>query len=220
MNPTTSSDERPSNADAAGSAARPVAMPVRGLLALSTGLLQLERLLIMGFMYLLCGLILLNVVTRYSGMPIYWVDESAVYSVVWLTFIGASAMTRLRLDFAVTLLTERLPQGLANICKVISSLGIVVFGGLLLWMCWLWLDPVGFAQAGFDAKAFAGKTFNFIYTERTQTLNWPTWVLYLIMPIFAVSMMVHGLANVVEDLGLAPRAQLRGFPFGEASGIN
>lgn len=223
MNPTTASPNTPGSSDAAAPAdgsSRPVAAPVRGILALSWGLLRLERLLIMGFMFLLCALILLNVVTRYSGMPIYWVDESAVYSVVWLTFIGASAMTRLRLDFAVTLLTERLSPRAAAVCKVLSSLGVVTFGGLLLWMCWLWLDPVGFAQAGFDAKAFAGKTFNFIYTERTQTLNWPTWVLYLIMPVFAVSMMLHGLAIVVEDLGLAPRARLPGFPFGEASGIN
>jgi TRAP-type C4-dicarboxylate transport system permease small subunit len=215
MDPTS-----PSSVHAPKEAGRAVALPLRGLLAVSWGLLRVERLLIMGFMYLLCALILLNVVTRYSGMPIYWVDESAVYSVVWLTFIGASAMTRLRLDFAVTLLTERLPERVAHVCKVASSLGVVAFGALLLWMCWLWLDPLGFAQAGFDAKAFAGKTFNFIYTERTQTLNWPTWVLYLIMPIFAVSMMVHGLANVVEDLGWAPRARLPGFPIGEASGIN
>lgn len=220
MDPITASHNAPSSPDAAAAPGRPVALPVRGVLALSWGLLRLERLLIMGFMYLLCALILLNVVTRYSGMPIYWVDESAVYSVVWLTFIGASAMTRLRLDFAVTLLTERLPPRAAAMCKVLSSVGVVVFGALLLWMCWLWLDPMGIAQAGFDAKKFAGQTFNFIYTERTQTLNWPTWVLYLIMPIFAVSMMLHGLANVLEDMGLAPRARLPGFPFGEASGIN
>ena len=29
------------------------------------------------------------------------------------------------------------------------------------------------ARAGFDATELAAKTFNFIYTERTQTLNWP-----------------------------------------------
>jgi TRAP-type C4-dicarboxylate transport system permease small subunit len=50
-------------------------------------------------------MILLNVATRYSGVPIYW-DEAAVYLVVWLCFVGASTMTRLRLDFAVTLLTD------------------------------------------------------------------------------------------------------------------
>lgn len=200
-------------------AARPV-FPVRLLMALSLGLLRLERVAIMGFMFLLAALILLNVVTRYSGMPIYWVDESAVYSVVWLTFIGASAMTRMRLDFAVTILTERLPPAGVAAARAISSAGIIAFGLLLAWMSWLWLDPVGIAQAGFDAKAFAGKTFNFIYTERTQTLNWPTWVLYLIMPVFAVSMTIHGLAVLAEDLGFAPRAVLPGFASGEAAGIN
>jgi TRAP-type C4-dicarboxylate transport system permease small subunit len=196
------------------------AFPVRAVIALSAGLLRVERLGIMGFMMLLTALILLNVVTRYSGMPIYWVDESAVYSVVWLTFIGASAMTRLRLDFAVTLLTERLsPRGTA-IAKVIASAGVVIFGLLLAWMCWLWLDPVGIAEAGFDPKVFAGRSFNFIYTERTQTLNWPTWIFYLIVPVFAVSITVHGVANLMEDFGLSPRVGFRGFDFNQADGIN
>ncbi len=71
-------------------------------------------------------------------------------------------------------------------------------------MCWLWMDRSASPRAGFDAREFAGQTFNFLYTERTQTLNWPTWVLYLILPLFAVTMTVHGLANLVEDMGLAP----------------
>ena len=83
----------------------------------STLLLAFERIALMGFMFLLTGLILLNVVTRY-GVPLYWVDESAVYSVVFLTFIGASAMTRLRLDFAVTMLTERFSPRGVRIAKV------------------------------------------------------------------------------------------------------
>ena len=190
---------------------RPRAVAAAAIQALSAGLLAVERLAIMGLMFLLSGLILLNVVTRYSGMPIYWIDESAVYSVVWLTFIGASAMTRLRLDFAVTMLTERLPEGQQRIAKIIATGLVVVFGVALGVMCWLWMDPVGLARAGFDAREFAGQTFNFLYTERTQTLNWPTWVLYLILPLFAVTMTVHGLANLVEDMGLAPRAPLRGF---------
>ena len=66
----------------------------------------------MSFMYPDGLLILVNVVTRYAHLPIYWIDKSAVYATVWLTFIGASAMTRLRLDFAVTMLTEWLsPRG-------------------------------------------------------------------------------------------------------------
>lgn len=194
--------------------------PAQVLQSLSAGLLAVERLAIMGFMFLLAGLILLNVVTRYSGIPIYWVDESAVYSVVWLTFVGASAMTRLRLDFAVSMLTERLSERGRKTAKVIATGMVVTFGLSLAAMCWLWMDPVGIARAGFDARAFAGETFNFLYTERTQTLNWPTWMLYLILPIFAVSMTIHGLANLVEDLGLVPPAAIRGFVLSDVDGVN
>lgn len=192
----------------------------RTIVRMSSALLALERLALMGLMYLLTGLILVNVVTRYSHFPIYWIDESAVYCVVWLTFVGASAMTRLRLDFAVTMLTERLSPRHQKIAKVISTGLVVVFGVALIVTCVLWMDPVGLARAGFDGRKLAAETFNFLYTERTQTLNWPTWVMYLTLPIFAVSMTIHGLANLLEDLGLVPRTKLSGFQLSELDGVN
>ena len=82
----------------------------RRVLDASDVVLAFERRLLSGLMGLLIVLVLLNVVTRYGGFPLYWVDEASVYCVVWLTFIGASAMTRLRLDFAVTLLTDKLGE--------------------------------------------------------------------------------------------------------------
>jgi TRAP-type C4-dicarboxylate transport system permease small subunit len=189
-------------------------------IGLSGALLALERRLIAGLMALLAALVLLNVVTRYAGRSIYWVDESAVYSVVWLTFIGASAMTRLRLDFAVQMLTEKLsPQGQRR-ARVAATAIVLMFGLALGWMCWLWLDPVGIARAGFDAREFAAQSFNFIYTERTQTLNWPTWALYMIMPIFAASITIHSLANLMEELDLAPRTTQPGFATAQADGVN
>src|SRR5437868_11159259 len=130
----------------------------------------------MGLMYLLTALILVNVVTRYSHFPIYWIDESAVYCVVWLTFIGASAMTRLRLDFAVTMLTERLSRRHQKIAKVISTGLVVVFGIALIVTCVLWMDLIGLALAGFDGRKLAAVTLNFLYNENTQKVNWLIWV--------------------------------------------
>lgn len=192
----------------------------RSIVWLSAKLLAVERLAVCGFMFLLAGLILLNVVTRYTGMPLYWVDELAIYSVVFLTFIGASAMTRLRLDFAVTMLTERLPERGVKAAKAVSTATVLSFALALLWMCTLWLDPVGIAQAGFNAKDFAGTSFNFVYTERTQTLNWPFWALYLIMPVFAVCMTAHSAANLLEDLGLVSRAERFDFLKSGVNGVN
>jgi TRAP-type C4-dicarboxylate transport system permease small subunit len=186
----------------------------------SRALLAFERLTLMGLMYLLTALILINVVTRYSHFPIYWIDESAIYCVVWLTFIGASAMTRLRLDFAVSMMTERLSAQNQKIAKIIATGMVVVFGVSLIATCVLWMDPIGLARAGFDGRKLAAETFNFLYTERTQTLNWPTWVVYLTLPIFAVSMTIHGLANLLEDLELVPRTPLRGFQLSDLDGVN
>jgi TRAP-type C4-dicarboxylate transport system permease small subunit len=196
------------------------AAPLRLVMWLSAKLLTVERFAVAGFMFLLTGLILLNVVTRYSGVSLYWVDESAIYSVVFLTFIGASAMTRLRLDFAVTMLTERFSARGVRIAKVMATSVVLLFGVALLWLCVLWLDPLGMAGAGFDARALAAKTFNFIYTERTQTLNWPVWALYLIMPTFALSMVVHSAANLLEDLGLVPRVSQAAFLRSSMQGLS
>ncbi len=186
----------------------------------SQALLAVERAALVFFMGWLLFLILLNVVTRYSGMPIYWVDEAAVYSVVWLTFIGASTMTRLRMDFAVSLLTERLPAHLQRAAAIVSTALVLAFGVAMVVLCWIWMDPVGIARHGFDAKAFAGETFNFLYTERTQTLEWPVWALQLVLPIFGVTFSVHALANLLEELGLEDRRKHPQFDLASADAVN
>ncbi|WPB55209.1 TRAP transporter small permease [Xylophilus sp. GOD-11R] len=197
-----------------------VAVPVRLVLDASDALLGFERRALTFLMSLLTALILLNVVTRYSGMPLYWVDEASVYTVVWLTFVGASAMTRLRLDFAVTMLTDKLGARAVHVAKLIASAGVLIFAVALLAMCWLWMDPVGIARAGFNAKDYAADSFNFLYTEHTQTLEWPMWVLQLIMPIFALSMSLHALANLLEDMRLAPQRSHPAFAAANPEAVN
>lgn len=194
--------------------------PVRWAMALSTAVLRAERAALTVLMGLLVLLILLNVVTRYSGTPIYWVDEAAVFTMAWLTFVGASVMTRLRMDFAVGLVSDHLPPGGAKVLKVIATLGVLVFALALVWMCWLWMDPRGIAAAGFNAKDYAEASFNFIYTERTQTLEWPTWVLQLILPIFSLTLTVHAFANLLEELEASPRLVHPGFDVVSADAVN
>jgi TRAP-type C4-dicarboxylate transport system permease small subunit len=118
------------------------------------------------------------------------------------------------------MMTERFSPANQKIFKVIATSMVIVFGGGLIVTCILWMDPVGIASAGFDAKKFAGQSFNFLYTERTQTLNWPTWVLYLTLPIFAVSITIHGIANLLEDLGLVAKLPPKGFQLSDLDGVN
>ena len=173
--------------------------------ATSQGVMQVEKLLAGLLMLVLLVIILANVTTRFLRIPIYWVDEAAVFTMIWLGFIGASVMTRLRIDFAVTLVADQMSARNVARLKAVASALSFAFGIGLLVLCWNWMDPLGIAAAGFDAKAYAGKTFNFLYTERTQTLEWPTWVVYLVLPLFALTMTLHLAANLLEDLGLAAR---------------
>lgn len=189
---------------------------VKAIVRTSEGWLRAEKFFVGSFMALLLALILLNVVTRYAGAPLYWVDEAAIFAMVWLSFIGASALTRLRLDFAVTLLSDNLsPAGVRRL-QVVATFLVFVFAVALAVMCWTWMDPLGIAASGFDAKTYAGESFNFLYTERTQTLRWPVWIVSLVIPIFALSMTLHSLANLVEDLGWSPRPQRSDFSNAEA----
>lgn len=190
------------------------------VLRISAWLARCERVALMVLLGWLLALVLLNVATRYARVPIYWIDEAAVYSVVWLCFIGASVMTRLRMDFAVTMLTDKLGPAWARRAKVVAGAAVVAFGLALAAMCWVWMDPVGIARFGFDAREYAAESFNFLYTERTQTLNWPVWIIQLIMPLFALTFTVHALANLLEDLDLHPRQVLPGFPKTTADEVN
>ncbi|MDO5642244.1 MAG: TRAP transporter small permease [Paracoccus sp. (in: a-proteobacteria)] len=158
-------------------------------------------------MLLLLSLILLNVGTRAMKSPIYWIDEASILAMVWLGFIGASVMTRIRIDFAVTLLGDALSSQWRARLRALASAGVFAFAVGLMVMCWNWLDPVGIASHGFDARGFAGASFNFLYTERTQTLEWPTWLVNLVLPLFSVTLTLHAAANLLEDTGLARRRE-------------
>ncbi|MDT1064609.1 TRAP transporter small permease subunit [Paracoccus sp. CPCC 101403] len=172
---------------------------------LSQGLVRVEKLAAGLLMGILLALILLNVSTRALRTPIYWIDEASILAMVWLGFIGASVMIRLRIDFAVTLLADNVSNAWNGRVRALASGLSLAFAIGLAVMCWFWLDPIGIASHGFDAKSYAGESFNFLYTEHTQTLEWPTWLVSIVIPIFSLTLIVHTAANLLEDLGLVEK---------------
>jgi TRAP-type C4-dicarboxylate transport system permease small subunit len=183
----------------------------RAWINFSNTILFVELRLAASLLAMLLCVILTNVATRYAGIPIYWIDELAVLAMVWLAFIGASAMSRLRLDFAITFLGEIVPARMAYLVRAGSIILVVLFGLAVAWMCWIWLDPIGFAKAGFDGRALAGQTFNFIYTETTMTLEWPRWAVMFVIPVFSVTLMIHGIACLIEEVCNCARTAVSGF---------
>ncbi|CAD0184995.1 hypothetical protein RUESEDTHA_01879 [Ruegeria sp. THAF57] len=136
-------------------------------------------------------LILLNVVTRSTGNALFWVDELAIYSMVWMTFLGASAALHHRDAVSITIVTDAVSTRIKHLIDKCVDVIVFAFALAMLWFCWRWFLPLNIVQAGFDTTAFQGQTFNFIYAEPTLTLGLPKFLFWLVMWLFALGATLH-----------------------------
>ncbi|ABV95441.1 TRAP transporter - DctQ subunit (plasmid) [Dinoroseobacter shibae DFL 12 = DSM 16493] len=165
---------------------------------LSTGIARIEVLIGAALGAVTTALILLNVVTRSFAKALFWVDEAAITSMVWMTFLGASAAIHHRQSVAVTFVPDMLRGPVARALLIATDLAVLVFFCVLFALAWNWFDPITLARHGFDTGAFSGATFNFIYSEVSTTLGVPKFWLWLIVPIFAFGASVHALNNLAQ----------------------
>ena len=143
-------------------------------------------------------LILLNVVTRSLGAALFWVDELAIYAMVWMTFLGASAALHYGETVAITVLTDALPPAVSRVTAKLVEFITLVFALLMIWFCWRWFSPLELVRSGFDVAAFQAETFNFVYSEPTTTLGIPKFLPWLVMWLFALGATLHSLAHLLS----------------------
>lgn len=141
-------------------------------------------------------LILLNVITRSAGSALFWVDELAIYAMVWMTFLGASAALHHRSAVAITLLTDAASPRARRVIGRCVDVIVFAFALAMLWFCWRWFLPVEIIRAGFDVVAFQGSTFNFIFAEPTLTLGLPKYLFWLVMWLFSLGATLHSAAHL------------------------
>jgi TRAP-type C4-dicarboxylate transport system permease small subunit len=171
---------------------------MRRISRLSNAVLRVEKRVVTLLAALLVVLILLNIVTRAVGAALFWADELAIYTMIWMTLIGASAMVRMRSGVAVTLVTDVLPLHIRRIVDRIADAVLLSFAVALLLLCWQWYDPVALIESGFDLDAFAQETFKFVYVEPTSTLAIRKFWVWLAVPLMAAAMTIHAVANLLE----------------------
>ena len=159
---------------------------------------RLERALLIALAAMITFLILLNVVTRSLDFAIYWVDELAIYAMIWLVMIGASTAVRTRQGISVNLLKGMVGPLVWSVLLKVVDVIVLAFAVTLIWLSWIWYDPATLASFGFDTRAFSGSTFNYIYDEPTLTIGVPKFLVWLIMPLTAVTMTVHAAANLTS----------------------
>jgi TRAP-type C4-dicarboxylate transport system permease small subunit len=168
--------------------------------SLSAGIARIETVVGASLGALTMMLILLNVVTRSFAKALFWVDEAAIASMVWMAFLGASVAIHHRDTVAVSLVPDALAGKAAKLLFIAVDLTVLVFCLVLFVLCWKWFDPLTLALHGFDTRAFSGATFNFIYSEVSTTLDIRKFWLWLIVPMFAAFASIHALSNLLNSI--------------------
>lgn len=181
---------------------------LRAIASLSNRIAGAERFAVRLIVIALPLMILANAAGRALRTPIYWMDELAILSMVWLAMIGMSLTLKSREAVSVTMLVDAVPPALMKAMKILVDVLVLVFGIVLLVLCYLWFDPLTLMKLGFDTEAFSGDTFNFIYQDTTTTLGTKKFWFWLVMPVVAFTTTVHALANFLHTLA-TPAASLK-----------
>jgi TRAP-type C4-dicarboxylate transport system permease small subunit len=170
------------------------------LVRASAGVARVEFMLIGLLMVAIFAFLMLNVVSRAVGSPVIWVDEAAVFLMIWVAFFGASLALAKREHLAVTLLSDMLNGRIRIFLSLLVDASLFAFFAIFAVILWFWFDPVTLWKAGSFA-AFSSETFNFIYQEPTVTLGLPKLWFWLILPIFCLTGLVHTAAQLMRPRG-------------------
>lgn len=154
----------------------------RGFLAsLSNGLLRCETYLARALVVCFVLLITVNVAMRYiGGRPLIFAEEIAAVMLVWLAFISVSISIHGKRQIGISILVDILsPQSQRIIQKLVSLLLIAILV-VLLWKSCAWVFSLN--------SSF----------ERVITINMPKWPLFIVLPIFCLTSLIHIIAQLFE----------------------
>ncbi len=145
-------------------------------------------------------LMVINVASRALNSSLYWADELAINLMVVFAFVGSSLMFAQRRNFAVTLVSDAVSDKNRRRMSIFVQCVNVLFALFLAYATWLWFDPLTLARNGFQLQGFFEETYNSVYQEVTNTIGVRRVWFFLVMPVFAFTLLVHSSACLIQDI--------------------
>ncbi|RBW70073.1 TRAP transporter small permease [Bacillus taeanensis] len=117
-----------------------------------------------------------GVVFRYVfNSPLIWSDETAIFSLIWLTFIGGSMGIKRQESAAVSLFMDKLKGKVKTILMAVSLLAVILFVSLILYLSIKWLSAPT------------------ILIQQSNSMKMPMIIAYLSVPVSFVFILIHSL---------------------------
>lgn len=170
------------------------------LISISNTLARLESLAARCMVVLVLLLIVVNIVTRYTGIPVYWIDELAIYAMIWMVFITLPSLVAQRKNISVNIIVDLFGSGPEKLLRLLSDSIILITSGLMLYFSISWFDPINLLKANMDIGQFSISTFNYIYHEPTNTLAFNKFIVWSVIPVSFLLCVVHGFINMIISL--------------------
>lgn len=147
------------------------------------------RWMIIVLMVVMTAIVFLQVVFRYIfDAPLDWSEELARFSFVWVSFLGAASLTRLRQHIDVTMFLQLLPRPL----QIAASIA----GHLLALTCVYFFLTGGIAMTSQE------------WIQLSPSVQVPMGWIYLCIPVAAGLMAIWILADLVRTIAAARKGDL------------
>ncbi len=170
------------------------------LISISNKLARLESLAARCMVVLVLLLIVVNIVTRYTGIPVYWIDELAIYAMIWMVFITLPSLVAQRKNISVNIIVDLFGSGPEKLLRLLSDSIILITSGLMLYFSISWFDPINLLRVNMDINQFSISTFNYIYQEPTNTLAFNKFIVWSVIPVSFLLCVLHGFINMIVSL--------------------
>lgn len=131
-------------------------------------------LIIMGFVQVICRFVL--------EVPLAWAEELMTFSMIWVTYLGASTATHERKHILVSMFVDKLPKPVAKAFTILSQL------------LWLFCTVV---------MAWLGYSMTASYIKRGATSlggGYPYWVAAIVIPISMLLMSIRIVLLIIATL--------------------
>jgi C4-dicarboxylate transporter, DctQ subunit len=173
---------------------------MKHILKLSDRIARIESAALKVLVAAVLVLMVVNVAARALNASLYWADELAINLMVIFAFVGSSLMFAQRRNFAVTLVSDAVSDKTRRYMSIVVQCVNVLFALFLAYATWLWFDPLTLARNGFQLQGFFQETYNSIYQEVTNTIGVRRLWFFLVMPLFAITLLVHSTACLIQDI--------------------
>lgn len=150
---------------------------------LSDGIYKIEK-----WLATLLGILILvslsaGVLYRYVlSSPLTWADETAIFSLVWMTFIGGSMSIKRQDSPTITLFMDKMMDGTAKKILVgIGLLSVLAFVAYIFYLSIEWLSSPT------------------IMIQKSNSMQMPMIYAYLSVPVSFFFMCIHSLDLLVKN---------------------